>query len=149
MLPSRQLCDWQQEQTPKRIFPFDWNWGAADMMSYFESKIYWHWDVRSWICNGHSYEKHCSSKVTLFLSRRFCCSSEVTLFLSRRFCCSSEVTLFLSRRFCCSSVVVQLVAIWLWLWLWLDRLCGLVVTVPGYRSGGPGSIPSATRFSEK
>jgi hypothetical protein len=30
-----------------------------------------------------------------------------------------------------------------------DRLCGLVVTVPGYRSGGLGSIPCATRFSEK
>jgi hypothetical protein len=29
-----------------------------------------------------------------------------------------------------------------------DRLCGLVVTVPGYRSRGPGSIPGATRFSE-
>jgi hypothetical protein len=26
--------------------------------------------------------------------------------------------------------------------------CGLVVRVPGYRSRGPGSIPSATRFSE-
>jgi hypothetical protein len=31
----------------------------------------------------------------------------------------------------------------------LDRLCGLVVRVLGYRSGGPGSIPSTTRFSEK
>jgi hypothetical protein len=29
-----------------------------------------------------------------------------------------------------------------------DRLCGLVVRVLGYRSGGPGSIPSITRFSE-
>jgi hypothetical protein len=29
------------------------------------------------------------------------------------------------------------------------RLCGLVVRVPGYRSRGPGSIPSAIRFSEK
>jgi hypothetical protein len=28
-------------------------------------------------------------------------------------------------------------------------LCGLVVRVPGYRSRGPGSIPFATRFSEK
>jgi hypothetical protein len=27
----------------------------------------------------------------------------------------------------------------------LDRLCGLVVRVPGYRSGGPGSIPSTAR----
>jgi hypothetical protein len=30
-----------------------------------------------------------------------------------------------------------------------DRLCGLLVRVPGYRSRGPGSIPRATRFSEK
>jgi hypothetical protein len=29
----------------------------------------------------------------------------------------------------------------------LDRLCGLVVRVLGYRSGGPGSIPGTTRFS--
>jgi hypothetical protein len=26
-----------------------------------------------------------------------------------------------------------------------DRLCGLVVKVLGYRSGGPGSIPGTTR----
>jgi hypothetical protein len=26
-----------------------------------------------------------------------------------------------------------------------DRLCGLVVRVFGYRSGGPGSIPGTTR----
>jgi hypothetical protein len=30
-----------------------------------------------------------------------------------------------------------------------DRLCVLVVRVPGCRSRGPGSIPGATRFSEK
>jgi hypothetical protein len=30
-----------------------------------------------------------------------------------------------------------------------DRICGLVVRVLGYRSGGPGSIPGTTRFSEK
>jgi hypothetical protein len=29
------------------------------------------------------------------------------------------------------------------------RLSGLVVRVPGYRSKGPGSLPGATRFSEK
>jgi hypothetical protein len=29
-----------------------------------------------------------------------------------------------------------------------ERLCGLV-RVPGYRSRGQGSIPGATRFSEK
>jgi hypothetical protein len=27
----------------------------------------------------------------------------------------------------------------------IDRLCGLVVTVLGYRSGGPGSIPGTTK----
>jgi hypothetical protein len=31
----------------------------------------------------------------------------------------------------------------------VDRLCGLVVRVLGYRSGGPGSIPGTTRFSGK
>jgi hypothetical protein len=30
-----------------------------------------------------------------------------------------------------------------------DRLCGLVVRVPGYRSRGSGSIPGSTKFSEK
>jgi hypothetical protein len=30
-----------------------------------------------------------------------------------------------------------------------DRLCGTVVTDPGYRTKGPGSIPGATRFSKK
>jgi hypothetical protein len=30
-----------------------------------------------------------------------------------------------------------------------DRLCGLMVRVPGYRYRGPGSIPGVTRFSEK
>jgi hypothetical protein len=29
------------------------------------------------------------------------------------------------------------------------RLCGLVARVPGYRSRGLGSIPGATKFSEK
>jgi hypothetical protein len=31
----------------------------------------------------------------------------------------------------------------------VDRLCGLVVRVPGYRSRVSGSIPGATRFPEK
>jgi hypothetical protein len=29
-----------------------------------------------------------------------------------------------------------------------DRLCGLVVRVPGYRYKGPGSIPGTTSFSK-
>jgi hypothetical protein len=31
----------------------------------------------------------------------------------------------------------------------VDRLFGLVIRVPGYRSRRPGSIPCVTRFSEK
>jgi hypothetical protein len=30
-----------------------------------------------------------------------------------------------------------------------NRLCGLVVRVPGFRSRGSGSVPGAARFSEK
>jgi hypothetical protein len=30
----------------------------------------------------------------------------------------------------------------------IDRLCGLVVRVPGYRTTGQGSIPGAIGFSE-
>jgi hypothetical protein len=30
-----------------------------------------------------------------------------------------------------------------------ERLCGVVVRLPGYKSRGPGFIPGATRFSEK
>jgi hypothetical protein len=32
--------------------------------------------------------------------------------------------------------------------LYRDRLCGLVVRVPGYRFRGPGSILGTTRFAE-
>jgi hypothetical protein len=31
------------------------------------------------------------------------------------------------------------------IYIYTDRLCGLVVRVLGYRSGGPGSIPGTTR----
>jgi hypothetical protein len=31
----------------------------------------------------------------------------------------------------------------------IDRLCGLVVRIPGYKSRDPGSIPGTTRLSEK
>jgi hypothetical protein len=33
--------------------------------------------------------------------------------------------------------------------LLMERLLGLAVTVPGYRSRGSGSVPGATGFSEK
>jgi hypothetical protein len=45
------------------------------------------------------------------------------------------------------SVVVSIISTkYLFWYMSIDRLCGLVVGVPGYRSRGPGSIPGATRF---
>jgi hypothetical protein len=35
--------------------------------------------------------------------------------------------------------------IYICIWNIKDRLCGLVFWILGYRSGGPGSIPGATR----
>jgi hypothetical protein len=44
----------------------------------------------------------------------------------------------------------SLTSIQIWVpYVYEDNLCGLVVRVPGHRSGGPSSIPGATRFSEK
>jgi hypothetical protein len=34
--------------------------------------------------------------------------------------------------------------IYIYIYIYTDRLCGLVVRVLGYRSGGPGSIPGTT-----
>jgi hypothetical protein len=36
---------------------------------------------------------------------------------------------------------------YVYIYIYIDRLCGLVVRVPGYRSGGPGSIPGTTKKS--
>jgi hypothetical protein len=41
--------------------------------------------------------------------------------------------------------VNEFFSIYLFLQAALDRLCGLVVIVLGYRSGGPVSIPGTTR----
>jgi hypothetical protein len=42
------------------------------------------------------------------------------------------------------SYIIQLPNL-LWHYVMFDRLCGLVVRVLGYRSGGPGSIPGTTK----
>jgi hypothetical protein len=44
---------------------------------------------------------------------------------------------------------ISLHLIWSSLLYLVDRLCGLVIRVPGYRFRGPGSIRAATKFSEK
>jgi hypothetical protein len=36
-----------------------------------------------------------------------------------------------------------------YIYIYIDRLCGLVVRVLGYRSGGPGSIPGTNRKKNK
>jgi hypothetical protein len=62
--------------------------------------------------------------------------------LSRRFSSNYSTTTFIRKlRLICEFRVKTSVE--------CDRLCGLVVRVPGYRAGGPGSVPVATRFSEK
>jgi hypothetical protein len=48
-----------------------------------------------------------------------------------------------------TDLVLTSVIEYLALYVPYDRLCGLVVRVPGYRSRGPGLIPGAIRFSEK
>jgi hypothetical protein len=41
----------------------------------------------------------------------------------------------------------RLIVVWyIFTVIWSDRLCGLVIRAPGYRSRGPGSIPVSTRF---
>jgi hypothetical protein len=47
-------------------------------------------------------------------------------------------------RWNCRSYVTCLY-IYSYAFILFDRLCGLVVRVLGYRSGGPGSIPGTTR----
>jgi hypothetical protein len=49
---------------------------------------------------------------------------------------------------CCVSYEVRTVLIYV-MQKKLDRLCGLAVRVPGYRSRSPGYISGATRLSEK
>jgi hypothetical protein len=54
--------------------------------------------------------------------------------------------------FLCNQIILVILASEFHIFIYLinvfDRLCGLVVRIPGYRSRGPGLIPSATRFSE-
>jgi hypothetical protein len=48
-----------------------------------------------------------------------------------------------------SSIVVQLSTLYIYIYIYMYRLCGLVVRVLDYRSGGPSSIPGTTSFSVK
>jgi hypothetical protein len=41
--------------------------------------------------------------------------------------------------------IIIIIIIFIIIIIIIDRLCGLVVRVLGYRSGGPGSIPGTTR----
>jgi hypothetical protein len=53
------------------------------------------------------------------------------------------------KRDCCSIIVLRKTGVKLWSTDLSDRLCGLVVRVPGYRSRGQVSIPGATRLPWK
>jgi hypothetical protein len=47
------------------------------------------------------------------------------------------------------SMLFTHIFVYLMVYSLTDRLCGLVVRVLDYRSGGLGSIPGTTRFPEK
>jgi hypothetical protein len=65
--------------------------------------------------------------------------------IDARFLSRSKPTWTRMLNYVCKWMTLLLIL----LMLSYDRLCGIVVRVPGYRSRGPGSIPGATRFSEK
>jgi hypothetical protein len=48
-----------------------------------------------------------------------------------------------------SAKFVRASKLFVWKYIKFDRLCGIVVRVPGYRSIGLGSISCTTRLSEK
>jgi hypothetical protein len=57
------------------------------------------------------------------------------------------ITIIMTFNTCCFeySHSTAIHPLYSWLWGLSDRLRGLVVRVPGYRPGGPGSIPDITR----
>jgi hypothetical protein len=54
--------------------------------------------------------------------------------------------LALPRLFLYIHLFIKIIYIYIYIYSPIDRLCGLVVKVPGDRSRDPGSIPGATRF---
>jgi hypothetical protein len=54
---------------------------------------------------------------------------------------------FVEKTIYANSRVDQSLLVFILVVILPDRLCGLVVRVLGYRSGGPASIPGTTRFS--
>jgi hypothetical protein len=57
--------------------------------------------------------------------------------LIRKLICKKNLEISCKRGFCLLDIHFEIVGD--------DRLCGLVVRVLGYRSGGPGSIPGTTK----
>jgi hypothetical protein len=49
------------------------------------------------------------------------------------------ISTYLRAEFIMQPIIIIIIIIM------IDRLCGLVVRVLGYRSGGPGSIPCTTK----
>jgi hypothetical protein len=92
---------------------------------------------------------HLTARRTTHFERNHCVSVSVTQFLPlpriRAFCSSRIQPVKLLRTnlnvHSCLVVTPALHSVG----LGSDRLCGLVVRVLGYRSGGPGSIPGTTR----
>jgi hypothetical protein len=132
---------------------------------YHDCKIYMHifWSVTRQRTIGH--DTVARRKFAFFLSL-----SHALLLSTNRAYCSYKTFILKSgtcRQYKVPKVVVSISAnsysqsylLWHWNLLtqfsgvvfrecfeYTDRLCGLVVRVPGYRSRGPGSISSAAKF---
>jgi hypothetical protein len=56
-----------------------------------------------------------------------------------------HIYLELRAQYQSTNNILKIIVIFGILYIFLDRLCGLVVRVLGYRFGGPGSIPGTNR----
>jgi hypothetical protein len=78
-----------------------------------------------------------------------CTTSAVTGFRTSRWLCFQDGARRQSTNWACrhceARVQLGFVIIIIIIIIIIDHLCGLVVRVLGYRSGGPGSTPGTTR----
>jgi hypothetical protein len=89
-------------------------------------------------------------KIRTRLRRSLCKKYSVHSFRCDWFTVTAQVTFYISTcrpswTLIENSVNIRNIRLFIYICLYMDRLCGLVVRVLGYRSGGPGSIPSTTK----
>jgi hypothetical protein len=80
----------------------------------------------------------CTNCSHLFLPLTLFCACFVTIFIAKYLPLFDFTWALVFPQSACYTEISNLTSVY-------DRLCGLVVRVLGYRSGGPGSILSTTR----